>query len=69
MSKPITHGPVSKIPFKLCKCSQCGVEATCSPEFDFYTKFKDPQGPLFCYPCLCASEGLKPYNFGTKEMN
>jgi hypothetical protein len=61
MNEPITHGPVDGIAYKVCKCSRCGFEDTCTPSFDFYIRRPGPDdGPLYCYACLCAEVGLKP---------
>jgi hypothetical protein len=48
---------------KLCKCSKCGVVASCEPHFDFYGEAGEP---LICENCLkekLKAEGITPLNF------
>jgi len=37
---------------RLCRCSNCGIEAVCRPDFDFYSTEEDDKGPLLCESCL-----------------
>ncbi len=70
MSDPITHGPVSEIAGKLCRCSKCGIETECTPRFDFYIKRPGPDdGPLFCFACLCQDAGLSPASTSKEFKN
>ena len=46
----ITHGGVDR-GWKTCQCSVCGLVATCTPSFDYYTTV-DPLGLLKCETCF-----------------
>lgn len=46
----ITHGGEDR-GYKLCQCSVCGIRATCTPAFDFYTT-TDATGLLKCETCF-----------------
>jgi hypothetical protein len=54
VNEPLTHSHGDRLARRgqRCRCSACGVEETCSPRFDFYTRSKDDTGPLFCWSCL-----------------
>jgi hypothetical protein len=42
------------IRWKLCRCSECGVEAICTPESDFYAEEGEP---LLCERCMMGAAG------------
>jgi len=60
MNEPITHGPVSRIAEKLCKCNGCGQTGICGVTVDdFYTRPKDgPEGPLYCLACVISADSM-----------
>jgi hypothetical protein len=39
VDNPITHGGTNR-QYKLCRCSDCGVEEFCTPSNDFYVRGK-----------------------------
>ena len=54
---PRTHRTVEGECYKLCKCSECGVVATCTPIFDFFVRGhvegeSQVGKPLICETCL-----------------
>lgn len=51
----ITHGGPDR-GYKLCRCSDCGVEAVCTPMCDFYTLPGNDTGPLLCETCVLKPE-------------
>jgi hypothetical protein len=54
--QPITHGGPDRR-YRECRCSRCGLVATCKPMSDFYTRTKDGStGPLYCLSCLLADD-------------
>lgn len=53
MSEAITHGSGNN-GWKLCKCSECGVESVCTPSFDFYVRTGDESEALVCERCFLA---------------
>ena len=56
----VTHGGASYA-WRLCRCSECGVERHCTPDFDFYVREGQPEdGPLVCEPCLVRGVSSKP---------
>jgi len=58
--QPITHGGVDR-GHKLCKCSECGTVATCTPLFDFYTRAEAGlSSELVCEVCIMG--GRNPYS-------
>ena len=61
MKLPITHGPVSEIQDKLCKCNGCGMEGIAGVTVeDFYTRPKDgDKGPLYCLACVIALDSAQ----------
>lgn len=43
--------------YQMCKCSECGTEARCTPDFDFYVRLENQESKLLtCEICI-----LKPY--------
>jgi hypothetical protein len=60
MREVITHGGTARL-WKVCRCHWCGIEAHCTPNFDFYTHTPtDPlrTGPLYCASCIAGIEGI-----------
>ena len=54
---PFTHDDLTGARgYKWCRCHQCGVEAVCTPRFDFYGDCK-VGSPLRCEACLCGVSG------------
>jgi len=53
----ITHGTASAVDrcWRVCRCSSCGAERTCTPGFDFYG---DDGSPLLCERCFRSGLGL-----------
>lgn len=52
--QPITHGGADR-GYKLCKCSECGTVATCTPRFDFYTRVEAGElSALVCERCVMS---------------
>jgi hypothetical protein len=50
--------------YRLCKCSECGLVAQCTPSFDFYTESLEPLNgePLWCEICFrrrLNAQGIK----------
>lgn len=40
--------------WKLCKCSECGCEEVCTPNFDFYVRTEATGGRLTCERCIMS---------------
>lgn len=60
MAQVITHGGPDRR-FRVCRCRRCGIEARCTPGFDFFVLPDDPCGPLHCEACFrecCRTAGL-----------
>ncbi len=43
---------------KPCKCKKCGNIRDCTPNYDFYSDPKDPEGWLYCR--TCTADGIFP---------
>lgn len=53
MNEPIKSANEGSYRYKLCKCSECGIETICEPYFDFYVRPKNEEtGLLTCENCI-----------------